>query len=91
MTEAPNGICTGPDLFRWAADNNIAMRNIKDVKLGDVVVCSQTKNWCSPVTMGKIKALSLDKRIALSNINGKGIFCMMMHFVLNNAHALCFA
>ena len=70
-TTVPEGICTGPDLFRYAEDNGIALRDISDVQEGDVVVCSQNKNWCDPTTMGTVKIASKEG-VQLSKIKGKG-------------------
>ena len=41
-------------LFKFCRDRKIALPNAKDVRVGDIVVCSPNKNWEDPDDMGRV-------------------------------------
>jgi len=64
-------------------DNEIPMRSISDVQVGDIVVCSTNKNWCDPTTLGKVKAY-YEEPVPLRKVKGasKCAYILLRGFLL---------
>ena len=68
---ALQGLISGPDLLRWADDYGVKLTTGDKAEKGDIVVCSQTKNWCSPEQLGIIRAAHTKKPMKLTNKGGR--------------------
>ena len=42
------------EIFKFCEERKIKLRSGSEAEVGDIVVCSSTKNWVDPVVIGKV-------------------------------------